>query len=86
MAVDVEEQVAKGASGKAIIHRVRARMKRLRLEPVERAGETIAFDRTRHQPIRSGVADGAPVLVVRPGYTWRLPGEDLVLEKPVVQD
>ena len=86
MAIDVEEQVAKGASGKAIIHRVRARMKRLRLEPVGRAGEEVAFDRTQHQPMRAGVPDGARVLVVRPGYIWRLPGEDLVIEKPVVQD
>jgi hypothetical protein len=86
MAIDVEEQAAKGASAKAIIHRVRSRMKRLRLEPVERAGETVAFDRSRHQPLRSGVADGAAVLVVRPGYTWQLPGDELVIEKPVVQD
>jgi hypothetical protein len=86
MAIDVEEQAAKGASTKAIIHRVRARMKRLRLEPVEKSGETVAFDRTQHQPIRSGVSDGARVLVVRPGYIWRLPGDDVVIEKPVVQD
>ena len=86
MAIDVEEQAAKGASAKAIIHRVRARMKRLRLEPVGRAGEELAFDRTQHQPMRAGIPDGARVLVVRPGYIWRLPGEDLVIEKPVVQD
>jgi hypothetical protein len=86
MAIDVEEQVAKGASGKAVIHRVRARMKRLRLEPVERAGESVAYDRTRHKAIRTGIAEGATVLVVRPGYVWRLPGEDLLIEKPVIQD
>lgn len=86
MAIDVEEQVAKGASAKALIHRVRSRMKRLRLEPQEKAGETVAFDRRQHQPTRSGISDGAPVLVVRPGYIWRLPGDDLVIEKPVVQD
>ena len=86
MASDVEEQVAKGASGKAVIHRVRARMKRLRLEPVEKAGESVAYDRTRHKAIRTGIAEGATVLVVRPGYVWRLPGEDLLIEKPVIQD
>jgi hypothetical protein len=86
MAIDVEEQIAKGASAKAIAHRVRARMKRLRLEPIEKAGETVAFDRTQHEPIRSGIADGAAVLVIRPGYIWRLPGEDLLIERPVVQD
>lgn len=86
LAIDVEEQIAKAASAKAIVHRVRSRMKRLRLEATEKAGETVAFDRTRHQPIRSGISDGAPVLVIRPGYIWRVPGDELVIEKPVVQD
>jgi hypothetical protein len=86
MAIDVEEQVVKGASGKAVIHRVRTRMKKLRLEPVEKAGESVAFDRMLHKAIRTGIAEGASVLVVRPGYVWRLPGEDVVIEKPVIQD
>jgi hypothetical protein len=86
MAIDVEEQFAKGASAKAIIHRVRARMKRLRLEPIEKAGDAVPFDRARHQPIRPGIVDGATVLVIRPGYVWRTPGNDLLIERPVVQD
>jgi hypothetical protein len=86
LAAEVEEQVAKGASGKAVIHKVRARLKRLRLEAVERAGESVPFDRERHQPLRAGISQGATVLVVRPGYIWRLPGEDVELERPVVQD
>ncbi len=86
MAMDVEEQLAKGASAKAITHRVRARMKRLRLEPIEKAGEAVPFDRARHQPIRPGIVDGATVLVIRPGYVWRTPADDLLIERPVVQD
>ena len=86
LAIDVEEQLAKGASAKAIAHRVRARMKRLRLEPIEKAGEAVPFDRARHQPIRPGIVDGATVLVIRPGYVWRTPGDDLLIERPVVQD
>jgi hypothetical protein len=86
MAIDVEEQLAKGASAKAITHRVRARMKRLRLEPIEKAGEAVPFDRVRHQPIRPGIVDGTTVLVIRPGYVWRTPGNDLLIERPVVQD
>jgi hypothetical protein len=86
MAIDVEEQLAKGASAKAITHRVRARMKRLRLEPIEKAGEAVPFDRVRHQPMRPGIVDGAIVLVIRPGYVWRTPGDDLLIERPVVQD
>ena len=86
LAIEVEEHAAKGASARAIIHRVRARMKRLRLEPVEQAGTEVAFDRRRHQPMRAGIADGTTVLVVRPGYVWRVPGEDLPIERPLVQD
>jgi hypothetical protein len=86
LAAEVEEQVAKGASAKAIVHKVRARMKRLRLEALERAGETVSFDRDEHQPLRAGIPAGARVLVVRPGYVWRVPGGDLVIEQPVVQD
>jgi hypothetical protein len=86
LAIEVEEQAAKGASARALIHRVRARMKRLRLEPMEQAGTEVAFDRARHQPLRAGIPDGAKVLVVRPGYVWRAPGEDLPIEKPLVQD
>jgi hypothetical protein len=86
LAIEVEEHAAKGASAKAIIHRVRARMKRLRLEPIEQAGTEVAFNRARHQPLRAGIPDGATVLVVRPGYVWRAPGEDLAIERPLVQD
>ncbi len=86
LAADVEEQVAKGASAKALVHKVRSRMKRLRLEPIDRAGESVPFERGRHLALRPGIADGAPVLVIRPGYVWRMPGEEIVIDRPVVQD
>ena len=86
LAAEVEELVAKSASARALVHKVRARLKRLRLEPVEKAGESVPFDRARHQPLRSGIAPGTTVLVVRPGYVWRVPGEEIVNERPVVQD
>lgn len=86
MAMEVEELATKQASAKAMIHRVRARMKRMRLEPIDRAGDEVPFDRQRHQPIGPDIRDGAPVVVVRPGYVWRTPEKDLLIERPVVQD
>lgn len=86
LAADVEEQVAKGASAKALVHKVRSRLKRLRLEPVHKAGESVPFDRGRHQALRPGIREGASVLVIRPGYVWRMPGEEIVIDRPVVQD
>ena len=86
MAIEVEELAAKQASSKAMIHKVRARMKRLRLEPIDRAGEQVPFDRRRHQPIGPDIGDGTPVVVVRPGYVWHTPTRDVLVERPVVQD
>jgi hypothetical protein len=86
MAMEIEELATKQASSRAMIHRVRARMKRMRLEPIDRAGDEVPFDRQRHQPIGPDIRDGAPVVVVRPGYVWRTPEKDLLIERPVVQD
>jgi hypothetical protein len=86
MAIEVEELAAKNASARAMIHRVRARMKRMRLEPIDQAGEQVTFDRQRHQPIGPDIRDGTPVVVVRPGYVWKTSGKDVLIERPVVQD
>jgi hypothetical protein len=86
MAIEVEELAAKQASARAMIHRVRARMRRMRLEPIDHAGDEVPFDRQRHQTIGPDIRDGTPVVVVRPGYMWRTPEKDLLIERPVVQD
>jgi hypothetical protein len=87
MAMDVEENVAKGASDEAIILLVRSRMRRLRVKAVEKAGQSVPFDRIRHEPMRPGIPDGARVLVVRPGYIWESsPTGPQVLKQPLVQD
>jgi hypothetical protein len=86
MAIEIEELAAKQASARAMIHRVRARMRRMRLEPIDQAGDEVPFDRQRHQTIGPEIRDGAPVVVVRPGYMWRTPEKDLLIERPVVQD
>ena len=71
LAIEVEELTVNEASARAMIHRVRARVKRVGLEPIDHAGEQSTLDRTRHEPIGRPIGDGTPVVVVRPGYVWR---------------
>lgn len=56
------------------------------LEPIDRAGEETRFDRTRHKPIGGSIGDGAAVVVVRPGYVWKAPSEDVLIGKAVVEE
>jgi hypothetical protein len=86
LASEVEELTANDASARAMVHRVRSRVKLSGLEPIERAGETVAFDRRRHELIGPAARDGAPVIVVRPGYAWKTPHEDVIVAKAVVQE
>ncbi len=86
LAIEVEELSANQASARAMIHRVRARVKLAHLEPIGRAGEETTFDRKRHKPIGPPIRDGAPVIVVRPGYVWKASTEDVLIAKAVVQD
>jgi hypothetical protein len=86
LASEVEELVVNEVSATTMIHRVRSRVRRSDLEPVDRAGEETTFDRKRHKPISGSIRDGAPVVVVRPGYIWKAPTEDLLVVRPVVED
>jgi hypothetical protein len=86
LAIEVEELTANQASARAMIHRVRAEVKRIGLEPIDRAGDTTTFDPTRHESIGRPIAAGAAVVVVRPGYRWKSPSEDVLIAKAVVQD
>jgi hypothetical protein len=86
LASEVEELAVNQASARSLVHRVRGRVKLSGLEAIERAGETTTFDRRRHESIGSPIRDGAPVVVVRPGYTWTTAqGESLVV-RAVVQE
>lgn len=85
LAIEVEELVANGASGKTLVQRVRGRVKRAGLEPVERAGDETTFDRARHKPIGGAIPAGATVVVVRPGYVWKSNNGDVTLALPVVE-
>jgi hypothetical protein len=86
LAVEVEELIANGASGNALLQRVRGRVKRSGLEPIDRAGEQTAYDRKRHKPIGGSIADGAAVVVVRPGYVWKSRDEEVLISRPVVEE
>jgi hypothetical protein len=86
LAIEVEELIVNEASAAALIHRIRGRVKRAGLEPIERAGEETSFARARHKPIGRPIADGTPVIVVRPGYVWKGPDGDVLIAKAVVQE
>lgn len=86
LAIEVEELVANEASGRTLVQRVRSRVKRSALEPIERAGEETTYDRKRHKPIGGSIADGAAVAVVRPGYLWKSDDGDVVISRPVVEE
>jgi uncharacterized membrane protein len=86
LASEIEELTANEASARALIHRVRGRVRLSGLEPIERAGDTVTFDRRRHEPIGPPIADGARVVVVRPGYAWKTADENVLVARAVVQD
>jgi hypothetical protein len=86
LAGEVEELVANEVDPGVLIRRVRARLKRSGLEPIDRAGEETAFDRKVHQPIAGSIRDGAAVTVVRPGYVWTGDGISLLIGKAVVEE
>jgi len=86
LASEAEELAVNEARAEALIHRVRARVKRSGLEPIERAGDETTFDRKRHRPISGSIPDGAPVVVVRPGYIWRSSAEEVLIAKAVVEE
>jgi hypothetical protein len=86
LAMEVEELTANEAEPAVLVAKVRARATREGLEPIGRAGEETTFDRARHKPIGSGLRDGAVVYVVRPGYTWHAPDEDVLIGKAIVEE
>lgn len=86
LASEVEELIVNETEPPVMIRQVRAWVKRSGLDPVGRAGEETKFDRTQHQPIIGRINDGAPVIVVRPGYIWKTRDEDVLLGKAVVEE
>jgi hypothetical protein len=86
LASEVEELAVNEASVRAMVHRVRSRVLLSGLEPIERAGERVAFDRASHQSIGPPIADGAAVVVIKPGYRWKSGDEDVLVARASVQE
>jgi hypothetical protein len=84
MAMEVEELAGSGAAADVFVDRVRAQAKLFNLMPVGRAGDELPYDPIRHTPIGGHPTDGSMVVVIRPGYTWRVGERDLLLEKAQV--
>ena len=84
VAMELEELIASGASGRALLQRIHAGAHALGLRPIETAGATIRFDRLRHDPVVASTQDGSEVLVVRPGYVWQAGEKEVLVAKPVV--
>lgn len=84
LAMEVEELVTNGAEADILIERVRRSAGTQDLTPIESAGGTASFDRRKHSPIVGSPKDGARVTVVRPGYSWRTPKEDVLVAKALV--
>jgi hypothetical protein len=49
-------------------------------------GTPLRFDRKMHTPIGSGLRDGTPVLVVRPGFQMQRDGKTIAVENTVVEE
>lgn len=84
LAMEIEELVANGAEADILIERVRRSAGSQDLTPIESAGGTTSFDRAKHSPIVGSPKDGTQVTVVRPGYSWRTPKEDVLVAKALV--
>lgn len=82
--MEVEELSAAGAEPAVTVERIRALAKAFDLEPIGRAGDEITFDPTLHSPIGGYPPDGSPVVVIRPGYTWRGSDQDVLVGKAQV--
>ena len=87
LAIEVEELTTNQASARAMIHRVRAEVKRTGLEPIDRAGDVTSV---RSAPARTDrSADrrrDAAWSSYAPGMCGRRPTEEVLIAKAVVQD
>jgi hypothetical protein len=86
LASEVEELLANETEPAVMIRQVRAWVRRSGLDPVGRAGEQTTFDRKVHKPIGGAIREGTSVFVVRPGYVWKAPDQDVLIGKAVVEE
>lgn len=84
VAIEVEEIAHAGADGGQIVKRVRNALAHKDLVPIGAAGEDAEFDPARHRLEYGDPRPGAPVFVLRPGYSLRHGDEVLVIEHALV--
>lgn len=81
VAMEVEELAEAGVSAAVTVERIRALAAGFGLVPIGRAGERTPFDPALHAPIGGSVPPGSVVSVIRPGYTWQAPDQDVLIAK-----
>lgn len=86
LAAEIEGLIVNEVESDAVIRRIRARVKRNGLQPIDRAGDETNFDRKVHAPIGGPIRDGVTVNVVRPGYFWTDSTTDVLIAKAVVEE
>jgi hypothetical protein len=84
LAAEVEELTAKRATPDVLLEHTRALTGGRGLEAIGRAGESIPYDESRHDPVGEFPDDGESVTVIRPGYLWHAPGEAVLISKALV--
>ena len=75
LAAEVEELVAKRATNEVLLESTRALVSISGLEQIGTGGERTLYDASLHDPIGDTPDDGNAVIVVRPGFRWKAPGE-----------
>jgi hypothetical protein len=84
LAAEVEELTAKQAAPEVLLQHTRALTDGRGLEAIGRAGQEIAYDESRHEPVGDFPNEGERVNVIRPGYLWHAPGEAVLISKALV--
>lgn len=83
IAAEVEELAGRADPG-VLVERVRALAKAFDLDPIGHVGDLTAFDPLQHEPIGGQPLDGTPVMIIRPGYSWRTGPHAVLLGKAQV--
>jgi hypothetical protein len=85
LAAEVEELVAKRATNEVLLESTRTLVAVSGLEQIGTGGERVVYDESQHEAIGDTPGPGVAVIVVRPGYRWRAPGEMVLISRAVVR-
>jgi hypothetical protein len=85
LAAEVEELVAKRATKEVLLESTRALVSVSGLQQIGTGGERTDYDESLHEPVGDTPGAGGPVIVVRPGYRWKAPGEVVLISRAQVR-